>query len=303
MNIYIDVNEDRSERVDYDSAEYPVYSGCFCLSCYPGYAAPPHWHDDIEFIVVLKGAMTYNVNGELTELNPQEGIFVNSRQLHFGYSGTNKECEFICVLFHPLSLCLTPDMERNYVMPLLQNEDIPFLHLQNATWHQEIMEGVRKIHSLKGASGAALKIQSIFSWIWAVIFEHMPKTYGLEQKHHHDLFVLKNMIGFMQQHFREQITLEQIAAAGGVGQSKCCKLFRTCLHQTPNVYLTRYRLNRSAELLVKTDLNVTEIAYEVGFNGASYYAELFHRHMGMSPSSYRKSRTDSEGAGERTTGM
>ena len=115
----------------------------------------------------------------------------------------------------------------------------------------------------------------------------MPKTYGLEQKHHHDLFVLKNMIGFMQQHFREQITLEQIAAAGGVGQSKCCKLFRVYFHQTPNTYLTAYRLNRSVELLRTTDRSITEVAYAAGFNGASYYAETFRKWLHISPSEYR----------------
>ncbi len=40
-----------------------------------------------------------------------------------------------------------------------------------------------------------------------------------------------------------------------------------------------------------TNLNITEIAYEVGFNGASYYAETFRKYMGISPSSYRKNRT------------
>lgn len=291
MEIFIDVNDDRSEKVSYDNAEYPIHMRRSCLNSYPGYAAPPHWHDDIEFIVILKGSMTYNVNGELTELNPQEGIFVNSRQVHFGYSETSENCEFICVLLHPVTLCLTPDMERNYVIPLLQNADLPFIHLKNAAWHQDIVAGVQKMYALKTASGASLKIQSIFTWIWALIYEHMPKSHGTERKHRHDLPILKNMIDFIQQHYREQITLEQIAASGGIGQSKCCKLFSTCIHQTPNAYLTGYRLHRSAELLQMTDLNITEIAYEVGFNGASYYAETFRKYMGISPSSYRKSRT------------
>ena len=64
--------------------EYPIYIRHSCLSSYPGYAAPPHWHDDIEFIIILKGGMTYNVNGKLIDLASGEGIFVNSRQMHFG---------------------------------------------------------------------------------------------------------------------------------------------------------------------------------------------------------------------------
>lgn len=135
---------------------------------------------------------------------------------------------------------------------------------------------------------ASLKIQSIFTWIWALIFENAPKCSRTKQTSHHDLSVLKNMIRFIQQHFNEKITLGQIASAGSIGQSKCCKLFNTYIHQTPNAYLTTYRLNKSAELLHMSDLNITEIAYEVGFNGASYYAEAFRKHFRISPSEYRQ---------------
>lgn len=288
MSIFIDLKEDNSEKVSYDHAEYPIYIRSACLSSYPDYAAPSHWHDDIEFIMILNGSMTYNINGELTELNSDEGIFVNSRQMHFGYSKTHQECEFICVLLHPMTLCLTPDMERNYVIPILQNSDIPFIHLTDEKWHQEITEGIQKIYSLKTTSAASLKIQSIFTWIWALIFENAPKCSRTKQPPHHDLSILKNMISFIQQHFHEKITLEQIASAGGIGQSKCCKLFSTYIHQTPNGYLTAYRLNKSTELLRMSDLNITEVAYAVGYNGASYYAEAFRKYFRISPSEYRQ---------------
>lgn len=56
------------------------------LSQYPEYRAPSHWHDDIEFICVLSGGMKYNVNGEIVNLKKGEGIFVNSGQMHSGFS-------------------------------------------------------------------------------------------------------------------------------------------------------------------------------------------------------------------------
>ena len=288
MEISLDLKDDHSEKIAYDDMEYPIYIRHSCLSSYPGYAAPPHWHDDIEFIIILKGGMTYNVNGKLIDMASGEGIFVNSRQMHFGYSKRHEECGFICVVLHPMALCLTPDMERNYIMPLLRNAHIPFIHLSDAKWHRDVIDGIREIYALKTAPAASLKIQSIFTWIWALVFENAPKSEGIKQTHHHNLSILKNMISFIQQHFHERITLGQIAESGGVGQSKCCKLFGAYIHQTPNAYLTAYRLNKSTELLHRTDLAITEIAYEVGFNGASYYAEAFRKYFGMSPSEYRK---------------
>ena len=81
--------------------------------------------------------------------------------------------------------------------------------------------------------------------------------------------------------------MKDIAASGAVGQSKCCKLFSSYLHQTPNEYLTAYRLNKGCELLCNTDRTVVEIALEVGFSGASYFAEIFRKVFGQSPTEYR----------------
>ena len=82
----LEMRDDRSEKVRYDYTDYPIYIRRALLSSYPGYAAPTHWHDDIEFIAVLSGEMQYNVNGEIVTLAENEGIFVNARQMHFGFS-------------------------------------------------------------------------------------------------------------------------------------------------------------------------------------------------------------------------
>ena len=48
-------------------------------------------------------------------------------------------------------------------------------------------------------------------------------------------------------------------------------------------YLMSYRIEQSIPLLVNTSYTITEIALQVGFSGASYYTEIFHRIMGITP--------------------
>ena len=105
--ISVDLKDDRSEIVHYDFEEYPIYIRKSMLSSYHNFEAPPHWHDDIELITVLQGEMEYNVNGEIITIQQDEGIFINSRQLHYGFSKTKEECEFLCILIHPIMLCST----------------------------------------------------------------------------------------------------------------------------------------------------------------------------------------------------
>lgn len=283
----LDLKDDRSERVRYDYTDYPIYIRRAFLSSYPNYAAPIHWHDDLEFIAVQSGSMQYNVNGEIITIKENEGIIVNARQIHFGFSTEKKECDFVCILLHPLLLCATAAYERDFVLPLLHNHNAAFIKLSDdIPWQKTIYENIRSMYLIKNEKAAPLKVQNLFSGIWIQLYENISsESHSNMQKA--DLSILKNMIGFIQQNYAEKLSLADIAASGAVGQSKCCKLFAKYIRQTPNTYLTQYRLDKSTELFKRTDMTVAEIAASTGFSGSSYYAEAFRKWCGKSPTQYR----------------
>ena len=283
----LETRDDRSEKVRYDHADYPIYIRRSLLSAYLDHTAPAHWHDDIEFIAVISGEMQYNVNGDIVTLHENEGIFVNARQMHFGFSQERKECDFICVLVHPLLLCTTYAYERDFVLPLLHNKNASYIKLNSdVPWQRTIFEDITTMYSVRDERLAPLKVQNLLSHIWIRIYENTPFE-NQRKNQNDDLFILRNMIGFIQHNYMNKITLADIAASGAVGQSKCCKLFAKYIKQSPNTYVTQYRLDKSTALLKDTDKTVTEIATAVGFNGSSYYAEAFRKWYGTSPTEFR----------------
>lgn len=287
----LEIKDDRSERVRYDYIDYPIYIRKALLSSYPNYAAPLHWHDDIELVAVLSGEMQYNVNGEIITIRENEGVVVNARQIHFGFSAHKKDCEFICILLHPLMLCATSAYERDYVLPVLQNRNAPFVKLSAGTaWQREIYQNIQTMFFLKDENAAPLKVQKLFYDIWIRLYENLSPENPLKPQNT-DLSILKNMIGFIQRNYALKITLADIAASGAVGQSKCCKLFTKYIGYTPNAYLIQYRLVKSTELLKSTDMTIIEVASAAGFSGSSYFAEVFRRWSTQSPSEYRKKNT------------
>lgn len=289
MSVLIDLKDDRSENVQYDSISYPIYIRRGILSRYPDYAAPSHWHDDIELIAVLDGQMDYNVNGEIIALHKDEGIFVNSRQMHFGFSASRTECAFICILLHPLILCSTPAYEQDYILPVIRNPNAPYLFLSpDIQWQRDVLKKIYEMDQKKGQRAAPLKVQSAFSEIWSLLYENIPSDGYAANAESGDLAAVRNMAGFIQKNYAQKISLQEIALSGAVGQSKCCKLFAKFFGQSPNTYLNRYRLGRSLNLLRAGDQSITEIAVSVGFGSASYFAEIFHKHFGMTPTEYRK---------------
>lgn len=288
MKINMKLKDDLSEKVYYDYADYPIYIKKGLLSYYPDFAAPSHWHDDIEMIAVIKGEMKYNINGKIVTLHPGDGIVINSKQMHFGYSDDKTECEFYCVLLHPLLLCATPAYEKNFVMPIIKNKGFDFILLsKNEVWQQEIYNMICSIYSVRNKKTAPLRVQSVFLNIWTLIYENMSVNEE-QEKISSNLVVIKNMVRFIQQNFADKITLSDIAGAGAVGESKCCRMFKQYLNETPNAYLNQYRLDKSAELLRNTDMSITEIALFVGYAGSSYYTETFHKWFGKTPKQYRE---------------
>jgi AraC-like DNA-binding protein len=99
---------------------------------------------------------------------------------------------------------------------------------------------------------------------------------------------VQEMTRFIHQNYDQKITLEEIAYAGAVCRSRCCTLFNKYVGQTPNNYVTQYRLQKSCEMLKETRRSISEIALACGFQSASYFSSIFRKQMGVVPQNYRK---------------
>jgi AraC-like DNA-binding protein len=251
-----------------------------------------HWHDDLEFVLVMQGSMRYRVNCEEYVLHSGNGIFVNSRQMHGGSAINGAECKFLCIVFHPSILCAVPQMEEKCIRPLCSNNNCSSLMLEKASgWGREAIEQLNRLDTLckDKNSGFELGLLSVLFALVFLVFQNMNRQANEKDpdtiKH---LDVLREMIGFVQKNYRLRLMLKDIASAGNICRSSCSEIFRRTLHTSPISYLADYRIERSIELLNGTTLSVTEIAFECGFCSASYYTELFHAKTGQTPTEYRK---------------
>lgn len=288
------LRSDKSEHVFYNKSDFPVYIRSGILSQYPNYAAESHWHDDIEFIVILFGSMDYNVNGEIITLQEGEGIFVNSRQFHHGFSSTYQECIFICILLHPVLLCSTQYIEQKFVLPITTNASIPYLKLSSdCIWKKQIMDYLLEMYEYRDTDTMELKAQSLFGNLWVELYTNLNKENYVSFTQNHHLTALRHMISFIQNHYKEKIGLADICKTGSVGKTTCSTIFMKYTNQTPIEYLTDYRLRKGIDLMTSTDMTFAEIAYETGFSSASYFTETFRKRFGCSPGSYRKNLTTS----------
>lgn len=281
------VKKDQSEQFLYNTPGFPAYFGRGRISDFPNYSALCHWHDDVEFSVVLAGNVDYNINGEIVRVEAGEGIFINTRQLHYNFSRDRQDGEYFCVLLHPMLLCASPYVERLFVTPVLDNPAFTYRVLREP-WGRKICQKLREMYERQKQPHPQLAIQSGFLEIWEELYRNAPLNEKPIKQSTQSLNALKSMIAYIQKNFREKISLEDIAKAGNVSKTSCCKIFKKYVNQSPNAYLIEYRLRSGLELLRTTDMTVTEICFEVGFNGPSYFSESFHKAFGYSPIEFRR---------------
>ncbi|MGF7163412.1 AraC family carnitine catabolism transcriptional activator [Rhodoligotrophos appendicifer] len=91
----------------------------------------------------------------------------------------------------------------------------------------------------------------------------------------------------MERHTEEPISLDRLAAMGGVSLRQMERLFQVRLGAPPNRIYRRLRLEHGEHLLSYSRLSVTDVAMACGFQGLSQFSRAFSRHFGFPPSSHR----------------
>lgn len=132
------VLQDGSEQIHYNDPRIPLYARRGSLKSFSGMAALCHWHDDVELLLPMQGHLCYSVNGTAVKISQGEAIFVNSRQMHFGYSADGTDCQYICVTFRPQQLWGSGEMGRRFVLPILSAAQLPYLLLRDEALTEKI---------------------------------------------------------------------------------------------------------------------------------------------------------------------
>lgn len=287
----LEVNSDRSEKVRYSSADVPYGFFKGRHSAYANNSMPAHWHEDIEILVPSMGDIVYNINGKLVKVQTGEGIIINSRRIHSSQTEDLRECYYYVLIFHPMLLCISKEVEHQLVQPFLTSSFDYVLLQKGVKWHENILNWFSMIVTKRNDRSAKSAIAGLINLIWSEVAENVTPD-EKAQTERSQLTAMKAMIAYIDSHYAEKITLEDIAAAGFVSKRTCGNMFERFLFTPPMKYLNEYRLKRSIELLRGTNMTITDIGLVCGFSGASYYAESFRRELGISPSEYRRSLGD-----------
>lgn len=247
-----------------------------------------HWHTEFEWAFVESGTIDCLIGSKRIRLRTGEGIFINSKVIHRIES---KDGALVPnILFMPEFLAVrTSAVYEECILPVL-GSGCPYYVFKKGQKREEVI--LQKLCDVlaRAAVKEPSKIEILIAVqiLWREFMriplcndENTGKSMLLESR-------IRSMMQFIAEHYRERITLDEIALSANISKSEALRCFHEGLQSTPVKYLIDYRLNRAKELLLSTDDSVTEIAAEVGIGNVSYFIRIFTKEFGVTPRRFRK---------------
>jgi len=140
--------------------------------------------------------------------------------------------------------------------------------------------------------GAALKIRRHLVTIWLpfnpLIHHAMDGPLEETTHKHQDLFLQEVKALVEKDLSNTEFSISKLAARLMVSRAQFYRKVKTLTGKSPSVFIRKVRLQKARHLLETTVLNISEIAYEVGFRDHAYFTRIFREEYGMAPRAWRK---------------
>lgn len=92
---------------------------------------------------------------------------------------------------------------------------------------------------------------------------------------------------YIREHYMNDISMQDVARMMNYSEAYFCKLFKQCFSCNFTAYLTQFRMEEAKKLLAEPTVNVKNIGEAVGYSDSNYFAKVFKRYTGSSPTEYR----------------
>lgn len=250
---------------------------------------PVHWHDEFEIIYVRSGFLAVSISGESYIGKTGDAFVVSPGNLHLmgSQSGT---VDYYTFLF-PLKYISfrTDDMLDEKLLEPLNSGHLMICPRVNDT-AKELCEQLIEIYEAKNDESESKITTQVRTKIILLqfILEMWKKGFVIENDTSGRNTVEKEMVSYIQQNFTGKISLREFGEQFHLSEKYISRYFKEHFHITLSQYVTYLRLEHAKQLLQDTDIPVTDVAMQSGYQNVSYFIRSFQKAYAVSPLKYRK---------------
>lgn len=286
------VDSARRELEKHGTETFPMTVNHDDLWSFEGKNVPIHWHNDLEINLIREGEAVFQVYQKSYRVRTGEGFLLNRNVPHSCSSPGNEHVRYSTILVRPDFLYgnFGSDVERKCFQPFLQNSAIPCIHLTG--FDENGKEILQKLNQVEEAFDRKrfcyeLKIKGLLCEAFAMIlYGHRQELTKFVPANLQELERLEKMLNYLNMHFTEVISLQDLADQVHLSREVCCRLFKKMTGKTITGYLEEYRVNKSFSLVQSGQYSMTQITEMVGFSNPSRFASAFRKRFGCNPGEY-----------------
>ncbi|MBN1673704.1 MAG: helix-turn-helix domain-containing protein [Kiritimatiellae bacterium] len=245
----------------------------------------PWW----EVCYILSGEGRYFIEKTSYPMKSGDVFLVNDTEIH---CVVTEKIERFTLLFAPGFVAQVGaleglDLDRLFVnrprgkphlVLLDEGEKADFAYLTARAWHADF-------EAERGASTlCAGYMTAILAIVWRAFLSGRRRRHVFTATDK----LVRAMAEYIDAHLQEALSLDKLAEEAGVSSTYFSSVFKRVTGMPLVTYITLKRLERAKELLRDTELKVSYISLEAGFNDLSHFNRVFKREMGVSPLQYRK---------------
>lgn len=238
-----------------------------------------HWHDFCEIEVVTSGKGTQTLNGCTYDVS--RGTVYMLSPLDFHKGTPNGKIELYNLMFHE---SLLPEE----LLRAVYTGKNRFLQFEPQEF-EEIVSLCRLLETEYGKRERYREdiLKNLLKCLVALILRKLPATEKEETVETGDI---KRAVLYIQRHFKENPTLNEVAATVNLHPNYFSQKFREETGKSFTAYITEQKISYAKKLLLCGDLTATEICFASGFCSLSNFMKVFKKATGVSPLQYAQQK-------------
>ncbi|MEG1002106.1 AraC family transcriptional regulator [Clostridium sp.] len=281
------------ENVSHGNFEIPmnIYTGILSTSSY----SCLHWHNEMELIYISSGNGILHLDLKDYPINSGDILLIPKGSLHYMSKKTSGTLEYTAIVFD-LEMFTSSNLDFctiNFIHPLINKELMitPIIRTTDLSYNIILQYILDICHSFSCKDFAfQLSIKGAFLSLFSILFtcKYIVLDMNNLSKNNTRLDKIKAVINYINENYYHVITVSDLCNIAGYSEYHFLRFFKDQTGKTCTQFINTLRINKSLNLLVTTNLSITEITYDVGFNDVSYFIKTFKKYLDKSPTSYRK---------------
>jgi AraC-like DNA-binding protein/mannose-6-phosphate isomerase-like protein (cupin superfamily) len=261
-------------------------------------ARPPmrmNRHEYFEVLYLCSGSAVCHVENRIFPFEEGDLAVIGSTPCHSIECRTSTPSRFAALFFDPdLIRCEGSSDSVEYLSPFLfQDSEFPHVVPAKTGVPRQVLELMLGIRAELPAFSprAYLAARTYLKMLLMLLvnqYSSYLRTTGIFQQQQRAAERLRPVFQYVRENCGSRIQVGDAARMCGMSESHFMTFFKRVTGLSFMKYLSQHRIERSQELLVKTDRSIADISVGVGFCDQSYFGAVFYKHVGITPATYRR---------------